>query len=343
MLTAQPLITLILPIRNEAAHIERTLAALLAQDYPAQRMEILVVDGMSDDATREIVSQFTMHNSSFTIHLLDNPRRIVATALNIGLAHARGDVIVRVDGHTEIAPDYVRRCVDLLQRTGADNVGGRMQPVGQGAFGASVAVATSSPFGVGDGRFHYSADEEWVDTVYLGAWPREVFQRIGGFDEELVRNQDDEFNYRLRKAGGRILLSPLIRSHYVNRSTPASLWRQYYQYGYWKVRVLQKHPRQMQWRQFVPPLFVAGLLAGPPLGLLHPLFWTLWLSVVALYALVNLCASLWVASRQGWRHLLHLPLVFAILHSSYGLGFLIGLFAFARRWSAPQPKPNSVD
>jgi len=343
MLTSQPLVTIILPIRNEAAHIQRTLAAVLAQDYPSDRMQILVVDGMSDDGTRDIVSQFAVHNFQFTVRLLDNPRRIVASALNIGLAHAQGDVIVRVDGHTEIAPDYVRQCVEALQRTGADNVGGRMRPVGQSAFGEAVAIATSSPFGIGSGRFHYADTEEWVDTVYLGAWPKEVFQRIGGFDEELIRNQDDEFNYRLRKAGGRILLSPKIRSHYVNRGTPASLWRQYYQYGYWKVRVLQKHPRQMQWRQFVPPLFVAVLLLGPLLALLHPLFWTLWLSAISLYLLAVLIASVRIAARQGWQHLLRLPLIFAILHISYGLGFLVGLFAFASRWSDPPPKPNDAD
>jgi len=338
-----------MPIRNEAAYIRRSLGSVLGQDYPAERLEILVVDGMSDDGTREIVAELANEAGSMTnrrgqtthpaphnrlppVRLLDNPQRIVATALNIGLDHAKGQVIVRVDGHTEIAPDYVRRCVEALQRTGADNVGGRMDPIGAGPFGRAVAVATSTPFGVGGGRFHYSNREEWVDTVYLGAWPRAVFQHIGAFDTELVRNQDDEFNYRLRKHGGKILLSPAIRSRYVSRNSPGQLWRQYFQYGYWKVRVLQKHPRQMQPRQFAPPLFVLTLLLGGVLAPFSRSVRRLWTLLLALYAGATLVASGITAARRGWRHLPLLPLVFGILHISYGTGFCLGLVAFARRW-----------
>ena len=181
------------------------------------------------------------------------------TGLNLALAAAEGEIIVRVDGHTNIEADYVRWCVEALERTGATNVGGRMDAVGRGRFGEAVAAATSSPFGVGGARFHYSNTEEWADTVYMGAWPRWVFEEIGLFDEELVRDQDDEFNYRLREHGGRILLSPKIKSVYSNRSNPLALWKQYFQYGFWKVRVLQKHPKQMRPRQFAPPLFALCL------------------------------------------------------------------------------------
>ncbi len=341
MLASYPLVTVIMPIRNEAAYIRRSLGSVLAQDYPQDRLEILVVDGMSDDGTRGIVRN--MIDEAWTtrgachsqVRLLDNPQQIVSTALNIGLKNTNGDIIVRVDGHTEIAPDYVRRCVEALQQSGADNVGGRMRPVGVDAFGKAVAVATSTPFGVGGGRFHYSDREEWVDTVYLGAWRWEVFQRIGMFDTELVRNQDDEFNYRLRKHGGKILLSPAIRSFYVNRNSPTKLWRQYFQYGYWKVRVLQKHPRQMQPRQFVPPLFVLALVGG---GLLAPVsrpVRRLWAALLTLYTGLNLVASGITAARRGWRHLPLLPLIFGILHVGYGAGFCLGLVAFARRWFYP--------
>jgi succinoglycan biosynthesis protein ExoA len=151
-------------------------------------------------------------------------------------------MIVRVDGHTIIAPDYVEKCVQALIKSGAENAGGKMNAVSTTPFGQVVVAATSSPFGVGGARFHYSDQEEWVDTVYLGAWRREVFEKIGLFDEELVRDQDDEFNYRLREYGGKILLSPEIKSEYTVRSTPPALWKQYFQYGFWKVRVLQKHP-----------------------------------------------------------------------------------------------------
>lgn len=324
----RPLVSVVLPIRNEVGHLARCLDAVMAQDYPGDRLEVLVTDGMSDDGTREIVAGYIRRYSN--IRLLDNPQRIVPTALNIAIRAARGDIIIRVDGHTTIAPDYVRQCVAALQRTGADNVGGRMNAEAPGYFGKGAALATSSPFGVGSARFHYSDREEWVDTVYMGAYRREVFDRIGLFDEEMVRDQDDEFNYRLRTDGGRILLCPQIRSQYTNRNSPQRLWRQYFEYGYWKVRVLQKHPRQMSWRQFVPPAFVLALLGAlglSALGIILPL--TL---VAVSYLLANLAASAWLAGRHGLQYLVILPIVFLILHISYGAGFLKGFVHFAGRW-----------
>lgn len=332
-------VTIILPIRNEAESVARTLDSVLGQDYPAQLMELLVVDGMSGDGTPEIVSKL-LEGARMPARLLKNPGRIVPTGLNIALRQARGDVIIRVDGHTVIAPDYIRQCVEALQSTGAENVGGRMDGVGANPFGRAVAVATSSPFGVGGGRFHVSDREEWVDTVYLGAFPRRVFEEVGLFDEELVRDQDDEFNYRLRAAGGRVLLHPKIKSEYSVRSSPGSLWRQYFQYGFWKIRVLQKHPRQMSLRQFVPPAFVLGLLLSfsvfslqsSVISLPSSILRRLSLLIPLLYLFANLAASLITSRSRGWEHLPRLPLVFAILHVGYGLGFLVGLFRFVHRW-----------
>lgn len=329
-----PLVTVIMPIRNEARFIARSLGAVLVQDYPAECLEVLVVDGSSTDATRTIVTGLQATHPY--LRLLDNPPGIVSSGLNRGLAVARGRIIVRVDGHTEIAPDYVRQCVTELRRTGADNVGGKMAAQGLGTFGAAVALATSSPFGVGNARFHYSNDEEFVDTVYMGAWPREVFRRIGLFDEELVRNQDDEFNYRLLDHGGRILLSPRIRSFYINRGSPRTLALQYFQYGYWKVRVMQKHPRQMRLRQFAPPALVAALLGGALLAPWQRVLRRAWAALILFYLLATLGAAGWVAYRAGARAAFHvlpvLPAVFVTLHLSYGLGFLVGLVRFARHW-----------
>lgn len=327
-----PFVSVIMPIRNEAAFIGRSLGAVLAQDYPHDRMEVLVADGMSTDDTRVIVQQLAARHPDIQVRLIDNPGKIVPTGFNAALAQARGDVIVRVDGHTIIAPDYVRECMAVLERSGADNVGGRMVAVGTTALGQAVALATSSRFGVGGARFHYSDREEWVDTVYMGAWPRRVFEQLGGFDPELVRNQDDEFNYRLRAQGGRILLSPRIRSQYHNRTSLRSLWRQYYQYGFYKVRVLQKHPRQMRLRQFVPPAFVASILGGALLSPLNKRLRALWALVITAYAVANLMASWRIARKAGRAHLRRLPLVFSILHFSYGLGFLHGLIHFRKRW-----------
>lgn len=327
-----PFVTVIMPIRNEADFIARSLGAVLAQDYPPDRMEVLIADGMSDDNTRAVVAQTAAQQPHIPVALLDNPARIVPTGFNRALAQARGAIIVRVDGHTLIEPDYVRQCVAALERSGADNVGGRMNPVGTTPAGETIALATSSPFGVGGGRFHYSEQEEWVDTVYMGAWRREVFARIGSFDERFVRNQDDEFNYRLRAAGGKILLCPQIRSRYFNRGSLSALWRQYAQYGFWKVGVMRKHPRQMQPRQFIPPLFAAALIGSGGLALVSDWGRRLLALVVGSYALANLAASLWTLRRRsGEEKFWLLPVVFAVLHLSYGIGFLVGLVKFERR------------
>lgn len=330
--TSLPTVTVIMPIRNEASFIGRSLGAVLAQEYPADRMEVLIADGMSNDGTREAVAEAAKAHPEVRVGVVDNPVRIVPTGFNRAIMRAKGDVIVRVDGHTIIAPDYVRECVDALHRTGADNVGGRMDPVSEGSFGRATALATASRFGVGGARFHYSNREELVDTVYMGAWPRSVFQRIGLFDEEQVRNQDDEFNYRLRSRGGKILLTPRIQSRYYNRSTPRSLWRQYFQYGFWKVRVMQKHPRQMRPRHFVPALFVASVVIGALLAPISGIAARL-LGITAIsYVSANLIASLIVGFGEPLLEALLVPVSFAIVHVSYGLGFLVGLVRFATRW-----------
>jgi succinoglycan biosynthesis protein ExoA len=324
-----PQVCIIIPERNEKPSIRTCLDAVLSQDYPQSLVSIMVVDGVSTDGTREVLSEYEKKYPFFKV--IESPRKIVAPGFNMALRRTRADIIIRVDGHTVIASDYVRQCVTALRYTQADNVGGKMNAVSTTFFGQAVALATSSPFGIGGSRFHYSDEEEWVDTVYMGAWPRHVFERIGLFDEELVRNQDDEFNCRLRATGGRILLSPEIKSKYTVRSSMRSLWCQYYQYGYWKVRVLQKHPRQMSLRQFVPPAFVLALLLSI-LFALFPIFHPTSFVIPVLYLLTNLFISLYLASKHNWNYLLLFPLVFAILHISYGLGFLVGLYKFWNRW-----------
>ena len=319
-----------MPIRNEAAFLERSLGAVIEQDYPTDRLEMIVADGQSTDGTRNIVESLQARHPG--LRLIDNPEGLAATGLNHAIQAARGDIIVRVDGHTIVAPDYVRQCVAALLRTGADNVGGRMTAVGEGAVGRAVALATSSRFGVGGAAFHYLEREAWVDTVYLGAWPREVFGRIGLFDQSMMRNQDDELNYRLRAHGGKILLSPEVRSRYYNRATLQSLTRQYFLYGFWKVRVLQKHPKQIRPRQLVPPLFVLTLLLSLLAALTIPLGKWLLLAVAGTYGTLNASASLVTALRSSTRHLPLLPIVFAILHLAYGAGFLLGLIRFVRHW-----------
>ena len=338
-------VTVIMPVRNEGAFMARSLRAVLEQDYPPDLMQVLVADGMSDDATREVVEELARAHPAHTVEIVDNPGGIVPTGFNAALSRAVGHVIVRVDGHTVIAKDYVSSCVTALERSGADNVGGRMDAAGHGRVGEAIALATSSPFGVGDSQFHYASGEQWVDTVYLGAWRREVFDRVGGFDPEMVRNQDDEFNYRLRAAGGRILLTDRIRSRYYSRASLRRLFRQYRQYGFWKVRVLQKHPKQMSLRQFVPPAFAAAVVGGAVLAPTSRGVRRLWVATLAAYGLAAVTASVSVARRSGWRHLPLLPLAFAAMHLGYGGGFLAGLVRFAHRWgdrSAPPPRRRGL-
>ena len=340
----RPLVTVIMPIRNEASYIAVSLGSVLAQDYPPELMEILVADGMSEDATRDIIDK-TVREMEIAVaaqqqqatgpvlpgvQFLDNPGRIVPTAFNIGLRHAQGKIIIRVDGHCEIQPDYVRRCVELLEQTGADNVGGLQYAEGKDLVGKAISLATSSPFGVGGAKFHYAAQPGWVDTVYLGAYRREVFDRIGGFDEELVRNQDDEFNFRLTQSGGKIWLDPSLKTVYYSRASFGKLWRQYFQYGFYKVRVMQKRGGLASWRHLAPAGFVVALFLSIFLGWItgSP---TIGLVVAGPYALANICASLW-AARRDWRILPLLPLSYLILHLSYGVGFLWGLWIWRHRW-----------
>ena len=312
-------------MRNERQHIEHCLASVVNQDYPLDCMEILVVDGDSYDGCGQLVLDFAASHPTIPIRLLPNPKRIIPAGLNVGIRAARGDVVVRVDAHTTLAPDYVNACVRYLVQGKADNVGGMMVPRGTAFVGQGVALAMTSPFGMGDSKFHYSEREQSVDTVYMGAYWRKTFDSIGLYDETLHVNEDYELNYRLRKAGGTILLSPAIKSTYTPRPSLAALWRQYFRYGYWKVHMLRKHPTSLRWRQALPPLFVATVLGSLLLGLLWPPARWLFGLVAGCYLLANLAASTIAARRGGWRYLPLVPIVFAAIHFAWGLGFLCGV------------------
>ena len=335
-----PLVSIVLPIRNEAHYIEASLNAVKNQNYPSDLMEILIVDGMSTDGTRKIVNNLINRFTRMSIRVIDNPQQIVPTGLNIGIRQARGDIIIRVDGHCEIAPDYVERCVQHLIHEDISGVGGPIETVGETLLAQTISVAMSSSFGVGGSAFRTIDNlEMMVDTIAFPAYIRKTIQDVGLFDEELVRNQDDEYNYRIRKLGRKLLLTPDIRSRYYSRASLGKLWKQYYQYGYWKVRVFQKHPRQMRLRQFIPPLFVASLLLSffVALSIFIPyrvpyLFIKTWYLVPCAYLLTNCISSIFIASKRGWSYLPLLPIIFTILHVSYGLGFLVGLVRFAHRW-----------
>lgn len=329
--SALPMVTVVMPVRNERAYISRSLNAVLEQDYPADRMEVIVADGLSTDGTREVVRSLQLAHPN--IKLIDNPARIAPTGLNLALDVSRGEIILRVDGHCEIASNHVSGCVRLLRDQNVDGVGGPLDTIGETPLSRVIAVAMSSPFGVGGSAFRTLRDRTLLtDTVAFPAYKRAAIERAGRFDEELVRNQDDEYNYRLRKMGGKILLSAEVPVRYWSRGSLRSLWRQYFQYGFFKVRVLQKHPRQMRARQFAPPLFVGTLIAA---ALWAPFSaaggWTL-AGVAGAYAVSNLACSVRESRRLERTLRPVLPIAFATLHLAYGLGFLSGLFRFWNRW-----------
>lgn len=324
--TDQVRISAVIPCRNEQGYIDRCLESLLAGQQPEGGMEVLVCDGMSDDGTRETVN--AMSAADPRIRLVDNPGRTVPHAMNAGIEAARGEIIVRIDAHTEYADDYVVRCVAALDRTGADVVGGPWKARGRGYVGRAIAAAFGSPFGMGGGKAHDSQYDGPVDTVYLGCWRRERLIELGQFDPELTRNQDDELNLRIHRAGGTVHQDSAIRSVYTPRNSLAKLFRQYGQYGFWKVRVIQKHRMPASIRHLVPAGFVLAVVLGAILSFLHP--WLAWLyaGFWALYLLADLVASVKCAASHGWDLLPGLLLVFFIFHFAYGLGFLRGVWHF---------------
>jgi O-antigen/teichoic acid export membrane protein/glycosyltransferase involved in cell wall biosynthesis len=324
--TDVPAISVVIPCRNERRHIEACLISLLGQESPPDGFEVIVADGMSDDGTREVLERLSTADPR--LRVVDNLQRVTPCGMNAGIRASRGRFIAILGAHNRYAPDYLRRCLEEGERTEADNVGGGMIAEGEGYVGRAIAAAHHSPFAVGGARWHNPHYEGPVDTVFGGFYRREVFERIGLFDEELVRNQDDEFNLRLTRAGGTIWHSPYIRSWYRPRNSLFALYNQYWQYGYWKVRVIQKHRLPASVRHLVPGAFVAtllGLLLATPV--FRPALWAE-VALVGLYATGLVIASLQTALRSDYRLLPILPAVFCCYHLAYGVGFLCGLWDF---------------
>ena len=316
---AETLVSVVIPVRNEAASIEATIESIIAQDYEG-RIEIIVADGMSDDGTREILDALAGRYEQ--LRYVDSPTGRTPNGLNLAIHASHGDIIVRCDGHAELPRDYVRTAVSVLNETGAVNVGGVQHAVGVGWTQRAIAYAMTSRIGVGDARFHYGGEPGPVDTVYLGVFRRDPLFAAGLFDEELTRNQDYELNIRLRAAGGVVWFDPRLKVVYRPRSSLRGLASQYFHYGAWKRRVVRMHPESTRPRQLVPPLFVIALLASVMLA------FTPWriaaLPVPAVYLLaVGLAtgAQLWRARDAA---VLGMPAAVVTMHVSWGLGFLVG-------------------
>ena len=321
-----PSVSVVIPCRNEIGHIASCLSSVFDQCEVPGGFEVIVADGMSDDGTREILKRLSEEDSRLTV--VDNPGGIVSSGLNAALRDAQGSIIIRMDAHTSYAPDYIRQCVGVLQETGADNVGGPWVARGKGKVGMAISAAFHSRFGSGCARGHDPNYSGPVDTAYLGCWRREIFDRIGLFDEELVRNQDDEFNLRLVRSGGKVWQSVKIKSWYHPRESLRHLFVQYVQYGYWKARVLKKHRLPASVRHLVPSVFVLTLALLPLMSLFWPNFLWAWLVLLGAYIIANISVSVYAAASNGWNLFPLLPCVFAIFHFGYGWGFLKGFADF---------------
>jgi glycosyltransferase involved in cell wall biosynthesis len=330
---SKPFVSVIVPCWNEIRFIEKCLDTVIASTYPADRMEVLVVDGRSDDGTRKVITSAAAKDRRIT--LIENPRRTAPAAMNIGIARARGDVIMRMDAHCEYPPDYIPSLVSALETTGAANVGGvtSVVPAANTPVAKAIAVALSHAAGMGDSHFRIGAKEaRWVDTVPFGCWKRETFERVGLFDESLPRNQDDEFNMRLARSGGRILLVPTVVTRYFGRETLAQLRRMFYQYGYFKPLTAIRSGSKLRPRQYAPAALVLGLAVG---ALLLPLSARPLSVVLIAYAFFVAGAALPTAMLSGAKVGAAFLAVLPTMHLSYGLGFLRGTLDFAILKRAP--------
>src|SRR5688572_23947198 len=322
---SQPFVTVIIPVLNEEGFIGRCLQALAAQDYPKERTEVIVLDGGSTDAT-EYETQKAAEAAGLTVFFAPNPNRTTAAGRNLGLTLAHGDVIIHLDGHARVAPGFISANVQVMRESGADAVGGPIETRGHGVIGRAIALAMSSSFGIGDTAFrHVSAGLQETDSVPFGAYRRDVFERVGQYDEDMNRGEDDEFNYRLRAAGGRIVLSPEIRSVYFCRDTLQGLARQYWGYGLAKAGVLGRHPVRMRPRHLIPSALVVTLGGGALLTMLDRRL--AWIPALAggAYAIAAGLASWRIASKGNKPEARYLPAAFACIHLPAGAGMLVGL------------------
>lgn len=317
-----PFVSIVMPVRNEAAFIEQNLRQILSQDYPAERMEILVADGSSDDGTREILDRLAAETNRITV--IDNPARIVPTGLNAAIRESRGEIIIRVDGHVIVAEDFVRQSVDvLLAHPDAWAAGGPIVHRAHTPSGKANAAAMSHRIGVGNASHRMEDFEGYGEGTAFPAMHRWVFDRIGFYDEALVRNQDDELYYRLNQAGGKFFISPKIKYTYFVREKRSQLFRQYYQYSFWRIPVIRKHKQPTTIRQMIPSLFYLSVLGLLLLGIVLRNGWVA-AALPAIYAGALLAAGLLQIPSLGVSVALRMPLSIATMHAGYALGMVQG-------------------
>jgi succinoglycan biosynthesis protein ExoA len=322
-----PYVTVVVPCRNEENHIARCLESILANDYPKDRMEILVLDAMSSDRTREIVKSFCERYPM--IRLVDNPEKHIPVALNLGIRNARGSTIIKMDAHSTYQTNHISLCVGYQEKCGAENVGGvwKMRPGSDTAVARAIALALGHRFGSGNANIKVGVKKPtWSDTAAFGCFKKELFSHVGFFDERLLSSSDIDMNKRIRAAGGKILLVPEIVINYCADSSLRSFWRHNFADGVWATYVLKFRSKGWSWRHWVPLGFVVSILLPLLLSLIYPKL--LWLSVLSAgtYLISSLLVSVQIWCRQEDPRLLFLlPLIFGIRHIAHGLGALFGV------------------
>jgi succinoglycan biosynthesis protein ExoA len=312
-----PSLSIIVPCLNEEKTIRILLDAILVQTYSVSEMEVVIADGLSEDNTRAEIAAFQDENPALDVKVIDSPERIIPAGLNLAINAARGEIIVRLDAHSAPAPDYVERCVNALNAELGDNVGGvwDIRPGAEGWVALSIAAAAAHPLGVGDAAYRHATQAQIVDTVPFGAFRRELIEKIGLFDETLLANEDYEFNARIRQSGGKVWLDPAIQSIYFARPTFSRLAKQYFNYGFWKWKMLQRYPSTLRWRQLLPPVFVLSLLFWLVLGAFFPLSFLFLALELFLYFSILFLAAL-------RKKIIGLPIAITTMHISWGSGLL---------------------
>lgn len=323
------MVSLIIPVYNEEKYIYRLLNSIEIQDYPKEMTEIIFIDGMSKDNTRKILDNWDKKEYNKVI-ICDNEKTIIPCALNIGIKNATGDYIVRLDAHSEYPSDYVSKCVDLIERTNADNVGGIVVTQNEGFVGKAISYVMSSKFGVGNSGFRTNGESGYAETVPFGTFKKETFEKFGLYDERLVRNEDNEMNYRIRKSGGKIYMDSSIRSVYHSRDSVSGLIKMAFANGKWNIITFFMCPGAMSIRHFIPFLFVVSLVVLG-LGLCLPGIIKIAAAVllgceILLYSALDICFSVYISSKNGFKYLFMLIALFPIFHISYGIGSVAALF-----------------
>ncbi len=316
------IVSVVMPVYNEEKYIEKCIDSLLLQDYPKENMEWIFVDGCSKDRTVELLNGYQSQYPDL-IRIYNNPHKIVPFAMNIGIEASAGKYIVRLDAHADYATDYISKCIYYLEHTDAENVGGLAETKANGFLGNAIAKMLSSKFGVGNSQFRTNGESGYVDTVPFGAFKREVFSKYGGYDERLVRNQDNEMNFRIRKNGGKIYLSSDIRLSYYCRDSIRGISAMARKNGMWNIITMKLCPGAMGLRHFIPFVFLISVVGLGGLGFLHPLFWLLLGAELSLYLLLDVLFSAKISS-SGKEFFVMLAL-FPIFHLSYGFGSLVGI------------------